>query len=156
MFRVAIVVLLALNLGGCAGTVGSMVREADKDPAFSFDGNYLMTVDHPGGRQEMGSGWYIDCSGTRLESPLTIANSEISWQAGPESVVNGFIDSNGKFRLEQLLEDDIRSDSTLSDGSITLILQGDVSGDVMKGLLVYGVAQFTKKGCSYPVSYSKG
>lgn len=154
MFRIAMIAAVIFMLGGCAGTVGFMVPESDKDPAFSFDGAYTLEVDHPGGRQEMSSGWFSKCQAEKITAGFTIKDSKISWPVN-NSVAEGFVNKNGEFRLEKLLDGEVKGTTTLSDGSVTLILQGDVSENTMKGLLVYGVAQFTNRGCSYPVSYSK-
>ncbi len=154
--RAAIIAVLAFMLSGCAGTVSSMVRESDKDSAFTFDGNYTYAVDYPASRQTLGPGWFSDCRAEKYSSSLRIVNSEVLWRWNEDLVVTGFVDSRGRFRLEEALEKDIKGrGEALSDGSVTVILQGDVSEDTMKGLLVYGVAQFNNRGCSYPVAYSK-
>lgn len=154
---VAIVLILVVFLQSCAGTVGSQVRESDKDASSSFDGMYAIEVDHPGGRQSLGSGWFNDCGARKFSSQLSIQNSNVSWKVSEDQVAQGYINSSGKFRLELPLDSDqdVRSTSeVLSDGGVTLILQGDLDDKTMKGLLVFGIGQFNGRGCGYPVTYS--
>lgn len=156
MVRAALVVAFAFTLTGCAGTVSSMIRASDKDPSFSFDGNYTFSVDYPASRQTLGPGWFANCRAEKSTGAINVVASEVFWPLLGDAVASGFIDSDGRFRVEQPLETEAKgSREVLSDGSATAILQGDISDDTMKGLLVYGLAQFNGRGCSYPVTYSK-
>jgi hypothetical protein len=134
-----------------------MVKESDKDASGRYDGTYALSVKHPGGRQQLGNNWYNNCSARTINGNLIIKDSKVTWKTSEDSEAQGYINSEGKFRLEQPLDPDQNAKGTgtvLSDGSITLILQGDLGNDKMKGLLVFGIAQFNKRGCGYPVTYS--
>jgi len=155
-WRLVLAIAMAVSIQACAGSVASIVKESEKDPDFGFDGVYDMVVDHPGGRQEMGSGWFTDCSPQSFKAQIRVANSEVKMRWRDDLTLEGFVNQAGKFRLEkQLAEDGVKGrGTTLSDGTVTIILQGHIQDDVMKGVLEYGIAQFANRGCTYPVAYS--
>lgn len=155
MVKAGIVALLAIGLSGCAGTVSRMVPESDKDPENKFDGQYLAKVDFAGGRVDMPPGWYIDCSPRKYVNNVSVKSSEVMWAWGGIKMT-GFINSKGKFRIEHLMDEEVKGiGAVISDGSVTIIPQGDLSEDVMKGAVVHGIGQHNNRGCSYPVTFTK-
>lgn len=156
MNRMASAAMVALLISSCSGTLTSMVKESDKDPADSFDGDFVLTVKSPGGRQELGNGWFVKCGAHDFSDKLTIHKSKVGWRVDGKYAKVGFINADGKFRLEHPLDGDTKGIGlTMSDGSRTLILEGDLSEDTLKGRMTYGVAQFNNRGCSYRVTYAK-
>lgn len=149
-------IICAVLASACGpGGVHKQVRPNDKDPLFIYDGNYRATVKHRGGRQEMGNGWYIDCNSVNYTIPIKIANSVVTWQVDDDTETKTYVDRNGKFRLEQPLDADMRViGGVASDGRRTMVIQGIVHRDRMEGRFVYEVAQFNGRGCTYPVEYT--
>ena len=68
-----------------------------------------------------------------------------------------YVNSNGQFRFEVPTEFEAkaagRSDSSVNDGAITLILIGSLSDQ--KGSFTIGVAQFANNGCTSEMSYQR-
>ena len=150
-------IFTAMLLGGCAGGVATAIKEQNKDPANSYDGAYVATVKHPGGAQLMGNNWTSHCGARDFSVPLNVSESEVSLRWNDDNTLNGFVDKNGRFRIEQPLGNIAKARGTLmTDNSVTVIFQGVLSDDEMVGQLVYGVGQFNGRGCSYPVSYRTG
>lgn len=71
----------------------------------------------------------------------------------------GYVDTNGRFRVpiptNQEMKASGRSDLTLDQGAITVILQGELQGDEPFGYYVQGVKQFNNRGCSYRMNFTK-
>lgn len=154
--KTAAILLLLAFVSGCAGVVTKQVSESDKDPSNSFDGTYLGVVKHPGGRQEMGSGWYTQCSARDFKARVTVRKSAIKWQWDDDNALTGFVDSEGRFRIEHELERKTTGrGSVMSDGTVTAVLQGDLRSKTMKGRFVFAVAQFAGNGCTYPVNFER-
>ena len=156
MLKTTIALAALVLTSGCAGTVSSVTRESAKDPAGTYDGSYLAKVNSRGGRQRMDHQWRSDCRAQQFAQTLTIRNSQVSWYWQSDVAVKGFINSAGEFRLENKLDGEIKGrGQMMSDGGVTAILQGQLDEDTMKGMFVYGVAQFNNHGCSYPVTFVK-
>ena len=147
-------VIAATLLSGCAGGVAIAVKEQNKDPANSYDGRYVATVKHPGGTQHMGGNWINNCGAQDFSAPIDVSDSEVSLRWNEDVTLKGFVDKNGRFRMQQLLGNTARARGTIMlDDSVTVILQGVLSDDEMVGRLVYGIGQFNGRGCSYRVSF---
>ena len=152
--KTLVLINAAVFMAGCAGGVSTAVKEENKAPANRYDGNYVATVDHPGGRQSMGNNWYNNCGARNFNAPFTVVDRQATWRWDKDTSVQAFVDSDGRFRLEHALGDvATTSRGTLSNNSVTFILQGILSDDNMVGRLVYGMGKFNGRGCSYPVSY---
>ena len=144
---------------GCAGTVSKPVLEADKDPSFQYDGVYLATVEHKGGIQYI-ENWEFNCQPQDFEFQFAVNQSVVDMGADKSGTQQtGFVDKNGRFRVPIPTDDAIkasgRSDSTINDGQVTLILQGELKGDKPFGYFVHGIKQFNNKGCSYRMDFQK-
>lgn len=152
--KVTAALLLLLSISGCAGLVVSQVSESEKDQTFSYDGTYAGVVKHAGGRQEMGNRWFTKCSAQDFTARVTIKDSVVTWRWGDGVELQGFINAEGRFRIEQELERKTKGRTQImSDGTVTAVLQGDLGSESMKGRFVYAVAQFNGNGCTYPVSF---
>ena len=150
-----VLIFTATMLTGCAGGVALAIKEQNKDPTNSYDGAYVATVKHPGGKQNMGRQWTSNCGPRDFNAPINVSDSEVSLRWNDDTTLEGFVDKDGRFRMEEPLSTPAKSRTTImSDPSMTIILQGILSDDEMVGQLVYGVGQFNGHGCSYPVSYS--
>ena len=147
-------IVTSVLASGCAGGVSVAVKEQDKDPSNSYDGIYMATVDHPGGRQNMGNNWFNTCGAQDFASPISVKGSEVTWQWDEDTPIKGFVDTNGRFRINHPLGDVARATNTvLSNNSVTVVLQGVLNEDSMEGRLVFAMGQFNGRGCTYPVSY---
>jgi len=70
-------------------------------------------------------------------------------------VLRGFVDRNGRFRLEHKHEGKQKAtNATMSDGTRTTILQGMLHHKTMSGRLIFGIAQFNNRGCTDPIEYT--
>ena len=150
-------VVTATLLSGCAGGVAMAIKEQNKDPANSYDGAYVATVKHPGGTQQMGNNWVSNCGAQDFSVPVNVSDSEASLRWNDDTTLKGFVDKNGRFRMEEPLGNTATARGTIMlNNSVTVIFQGVLSDDEMVGQLVYGVGQFNGRGCSYRVSYRTG
>ena len=138
---------------GCAGGVSFAVKEQDKDLTNSYDGAYIATVKHPGGRQSMGNNWTNNCSAQDFTTQIQVAESEVTWRWDKDTLLQGYVDKDGRFRIEEGLGNTAKANTVMSDNSVSVILQGILNDEEMAGRLVYGMGQFNGRGCSYPVSY---
>lgn len=156
----ALCLLISTVLSGCAGTVSKPVAEANKDPSFQYDGVYLATVKHAGGIQYIES-WEFNCSPQEFEFQFAVNESVVDMGTNEAGVQQtGFVDKDGRFRVPIPTDNAIRasgrSDATIDNGQVTIILQGELKGDKPFGYYVQGVKQFNNKGCSYRMNFTKG
>lgn len=159
--RVAIALLGALALGACAGNVARPVPESARDTEGRHDGIWVAKVDAPGGRQTVEQ-WYFDCRPIAFEWTFEVRDgvASIDMSDGDETVRHeAFVDADGRFRLEMPLEESVRasagSDQQISDGAVTLILEGELGGEDPRGYYVAGVRQFLDRGCRHRVDYDR-
>ena len=149
-------------LAGCAGTVSRPVAESARDTSGRHDGLWTATVKSPGGRQNI-ERWVFDCGAQDFAVPLSVDDGRIFVRSGiwqeatrDEPV---YIDESGRFRMEIPSENVARagpgSDSQMSDGRVTYILQGRLDEEEPRGLFVYGVRQFVDRGCTYRVDFAR-
>jgi len=155
----ALLLLSSSVLIGCAGTVREPVLESNKDPSFQYDGVYLASVNHAGGIQYI-ENWEFNCSPQEFEFQFAVNESVVDMGTNEAGVQQtGFVDKDGRFRVPIPTDNSIRasgrSDSTINNGQVTIILQGELKGDNPFGYYVQGVKQFNNKGCSYRMNFSK-
>jgi len=156
---VLLAVLATMVLSGCAGTVGSVIPESSRDTSGRFDGLWTTSVKSPGGRQNI-ERWQFNCAAQDFAFDIVIKNGLVQFanQADNQKLTErSYVDEEGRFRLELPLDAKARagggSDSQISDGRITVILEGELSGDDPNGFYTAGIAQFLNRGCRYPVDY---
>jgi len=159
LLRTATALSISLALYSCAGTVSNPVTEANKDPSFQYDGVYLATINHRGGKQFI-ENWEFNCSPQEFEFQFVVNDSVVDMGAKKGGVPNvGYVDSNGRFRVPIPTDDAIKetggSDSTINQGQVTFILQGELKGDKPFGYFVQGVKQFNNRGCTYRMNFTK-
>lgn len=153
------VVMATWTLGACTGTVGSVIPESERDTSGRFDGLWTASVNSPGGTQDI-ERWQFNCAAQDFAFDIVIKDGLVVFanQADNQKLTErSYVDADGRFRLELPLDAKARaaggSDSQISDGSITVILEGDLTGDNPRGFYTAGVADFLNRGCRYPVKY---
>ena len=113
-------------VSGCAGTVWNPVLEANKDPSFQYDGIYVATVNKSGGTQFV-ENWEFKCAPQEFDFQFEVYKSVVYIGAN-----DGFVDKDGRFRVPIPTDDAIQSsalsESSIYDGQVTLILQGELRG----------------------------
>ena len=77
----------------------------------------------------------------------------MTWRWDKDTLLQGYVDKDGRFRIEEGLGNTAKANTVMSDNSVSVILQGILNDEEMAGRLVYGMGQFNGRGCSYPVSY---
>lgn len=154
-----VALVCAATLTACAGTgvgVRKATSENNKDPSFSYDGNYALEVNHPGGRQQLTGNWYINCSARKFRDTISVKNSQVLLQWREDAPMKGYVDRDGRFRLTQVM--DWKTGVTggvASDGQTSAVVQGVLHNDVMAGRLVYAQREHNGLGCSYPITYER-
>ena len=161
--RAPIALLGALVLGACVGNVARPVPESARDTEGRHDGLWVAKVDAPGGRQTIEQ-WHFDCRPLSFEWTFEVRDGvvriDVSDGDGEGAVRHeAFVDADGRFRLEMPLEHSVRasagSDQPISDGAVTLILEGELGGENPRGHYVAGVRQFLDRGCRHRVDYDR-
>lgn len=132
-----------------------MVPEEFRDTTGRYDGAWRAQMLETEGQQTI-QGWKVNCSPMKLAIPLVVENGEVTTRIN-DSEFKGFISNSGRFRVEiptqMKMSASISSEADLRDGSITLILQGDLNHAPPAGRFTLGVADLGNDGCSTPVRY---
>jgi len=156
IFTLLSCLFISLTMSACSGvTVRKATAEADKDPTFSYDGKYKMTVKHPGGRQELTGQWFVTCGSRDFWRTVTVKNSTVSlvWNEG--KTISGFVGPDGSFRISRPSDNKVNVlGGVASNDDITIVVQGVLDKEVLKGTLVYAQAAHVGRGCTYPVTYT--
>ena len=159
--RLAASLCVALLGAGCAATGPmTMVDDEDRDTPGAYDGAYrLRLAERPRGFQNVGT-WQMRCATNGFDIPMTVEDgtarlrTRFTGAADPRAPVVSFVSRDGGFRFEVPLasraEATGTSSSTLDNGAMKLIYQGDLaeSGD-SRGLYTVGIAEFGYAGCAY-------
>ena len=152
---------LSLSVGACgSGFVPREVEESERDASGRYDARWRAIIDNPGGRQQLSSGWHIDCPAAKQTLQFEVDEGRLvsNWDLGDEESArfDTLVDGEGRFRLSVPLETRTRAASgTLSDGRTVLILQGTLDEDALEGRFVRGIRQFQNNGCTYPVRFER-
>lgn len=148
-----------LLLGACAGVVSRPVVEDDRDTSGQYDGVWTASVESVGGVQQI-ERWSFNCAAQDFTFDIAIESGLVRFvnEADNANVTTEtYVDTDGRFRLELPLDKKTRaageSDQQISDGSITIILEGELASDEPGGFYTAGVADFLNRGCRYPVDY---
>ncbi len=156
-FLVAISISTALT--GCAGVVSKPVLEANKDPSFQYDGIYKASIKQ-GTKIQRIQTWQVSCPAQEFSFQFSVKESVIDMgKVFSEEQQTGYVDTNGRFRVliptNREMKASGRSDSTLDQGAITVVIQGELQDDEPIGYYVQGVKQFNNRGCSYRINLAK-
>jgi len=149
---------VALSLQACLSSfVAKPVTESSKDTSGTFDGRWVGSVESTAQSQYGPGNWKFSCndrSGERFG--FIVENGQATMQLMDRQNVT-YVNADGQFRFEVPTEIDAkaggRSDLSVNDGAITLILIGSLSDQ--KGSFTIGVAQFANNGCTSEISYQK-
>jgi len=156
--KTALLLPVALSLQACLSSfVAKPITESSRDTSGTFDGRWVASVESTAQSQHGPGNWKFDCddrSGERFG--ITVENGQATMPLMNRQNVT-YVNSNGQFRFEVPTEfeaqADGRSDSSVNDGAITLILIGSLSDQ--KGSFTIGVAQFANNGCTSEMSYQR-
>ena len=159
-YRSLLLVLpVAVLLSACGGLILSPVSEADRDLSGQYDARWTAEIDHPGGRQQLSRGWYVDCGALNNSMNFEVKDGILLSSWGSEGEVKSyetFVDADGRFRLEVRSSEKLRlGRGVASDDRMTLILQGSLAEEESNGRFVYAVRQFQDRGCTYPVKFER-
>jgi len=154
--RLIALIFAAVLATGCAGLVNP-VSEGDRDTSGAYDGRWVATHGFTADTQTV-QGWRMNCSAPAESFGLLVADGTLK-VAGGEPEVETYVSAGGKFRLEMPTSSEIResvgSDSSISDGKITMILQGNLSETEPGGLFTMGIAQLGNSGCTSKYSFER-
>ena len=135
------------------------VSESSKDAAGTFNGQWSARVVSTATSQHGPGGWTLTCpdrAGTDL-GIISVENGTASVAAGKDNKMSTYVSDSGRFRFEiptgVVMAASGTSDSSLSNGDITLIMHGSLSSG--KGLYTVGIAEFSNSGCTSKVAFSK-
>jgi len=132
-----------------------MVDPEFRDDSGRFDGQWLAQMMDTRAQQTI-QGWQLKCSPMKLAIPLVIEDGTATTRIN-DAEYSGYISGSGRFRLEIptdiKMSASISSEAQLANGTITLILQGDLSDSRPKGRFTLGVAELGNAGCTTPVRF---
>ncbi len=156
--RVAVLsVLCSVLLHGCAATVLRPVQETDKDTSGSFNGRWLGEVISTAPVQSGPGNWRLNCSDASGSKFMMVVNDGVVNYGSPPDQASAFINSDGKFRIESPLEEEVKADDSsvesVGNGKVTLIIYGSLASG--KGSVTFGIAQFSNNGCTSKIDFTK-
>ena len=141
---------------GCAGLV-KPVREADRDASGAYDGRWVATHVFTADTQLI-QRWQLRCREPAESFGVEVVNGVLSAESDEERVET-YVNTEGKFRLQMPTASSVRaadgSTQSLTDGKITVIVQGDLSESEREGLLTFGIAELGNVGCASKYSFAK-
>ena len=154
--------LLAGALAGGCTAVGpmSMVDADERDESGAYDGTYrLRLAERPRGFQNVGR-WRMSCGTGGFDLPMTVRDGtarlgvRFDSAADPGAPITSHVAKGGGFRFEVPMSRPMQaagtSSSTLDNGAVKLIYQGELAEDgTSRGLFTQGVAEFGYAGCAH-------
>lgn len=150
-------ILAALALSACSGQVRNMVPAEFRDSSGRYDGQWLAQMIETPSEQNI-LGWKLKCSPMKLAIPLVIEEGSVTTRIN-DAEYSGFISGSGRFRLEIptniKMSASVSSEAQITNGTITLILQGDMSRSRPKGGFTLGVAELGNAGCTTKVHFAE-
>ena len=154
--RLIVPVFFLLLSAACAGLI-TPVSEKNRDASGTYDGRWVATHVFTANTQTV-QRWRMNCSEPTESFRMAVVNGVLIAQ-GSDGAVETYVNTDGKFRLEMPTSSEIReaggSDFSLSDGKVTIILQGDLSDAEPEGLFTFGIAQLGNSGCTSKYSFAK-
>jgi len=141
---------------GCAGLV-KPVKEADRDASGVYDGRWVAKHEFTADTQLI-QRWQMRCREPVESFGMEVVNGVLSAE-NSEGRVETYVNTEGKFRLEMPTASSVReadgSTRRLTDGKITVIVQGDLSEAEREGLFTFGIAELGNVGCASKYSFAK-
>lgn len=152
-------ITLALPLQGCLSSlVVKPISEANKDTSGAFDGRWTGTIKSTPAKQQGPGNWTMTCTDrTGDKFAINVSGGEANMGLANRQNKT-FVNSKGQFRFEVPTGSNVTasgtSDSSLNDGSVTLILTGSLED--MAGNFIIGIADLSNAGCTSKVIYERG
>lgn len=102
--------------------------------------------------------WRINCQSFDQSIPINVSGGRVETRINDE-LHSAYLSRSGRFRLEiptgLRMASSLSSGESLTDGRVTLILQGDLLREPRRGRFTFGIAEFANAGCSTRVNYER-
>jgi len=125
------------------------LSEDDRESSGAYDGRWVANHGFTSNTQTV-RGWRMHCTAPTESFCLLVADGTLR-VAGGEPEVETYVSAAGKFRLEMPTSSNVResdgADFSISDGKITMILQGNLAEAEPEGLFTMGIAQLGYLDC---------
>jgi len=150
--------LLSIFLAGCAGSLGGVVKEENRDTTGAFDGLWKVEVQKAAGLQYHGK-WNMRCGDMRRTFNMRVVDGAAT-VSNAKDAKKAYVSSKGAFKLIYPLTEDARasgnSSITMANGDRKLILSGKLTpdGGDSKGYITFGIAEVGYGGCTAKTIYS--
>lgn len=152
-------IALTLPLQGCLSSfVAKPISETNKDTTGAFDGQWTGVVKSTAGQQQGTGNWRLTCNDRAGDKfgPIVVNGGQATMPLLNKQNTT-FVNSKGQFRFEVPTETSVsesdRSDTSLNNGAVTLILNGSLTEQT--GHFIIGIAEFANSGCTSKVVYEK-
>ncbi len=148
--------LCVMLLNACASGPSRQVADAERDVSGTYDGKWKATfVDAP--HRQYIQRWVVSCGSSGLVNAMLDVEKGIASMvlAGKKRTTN--VSRDGKFRFEIPSDRKVRgiNGSDLTDGTVTVIVTGNLTGTEASGQWIRGVKSAGNFGCHAPVEYTK-
>jgi len=128
-------------LVGCSNDVRRNISKEFADNSGRFDGVWKADMMETASPQVV-QRWRINCQSFEQSIPINVSAGRVETRIN-DTLYSAYISNSGRFRL------------SLTDGRVTLILQGDLLREPRQGSFTFGIAEFANAGCSTRVSYKR-
>jgi len=144
-------------LVGCSNDVRRNISKEFADNSGRFDGVWKADMMETASPQVV-QRWRINCQSFEQSIPINVSAGRVETRIN-DTLYSAYISNSGRFRLEVPTElrmsSSLSSGESLTDGRVTLILQGDLLREPRLGSFTFGIAEFANAGCSTRVSYNR-
>ena len=142
---------------GCSNDVRRNISQEFADNTGRFDGAWNANMMETASPQVV-QRWRINCQSFNQSIPINVSSGRVETRIN-DTLYSAYISNSGRFRLEVPTElrmsSSLSSGESLTDGRVTLILQGDLLRQPPRGSFTFGIAEFANAGCSTRVSYKR-
>lgn len=153
--RLVMVLMVILSLTACGNEVRRTVAKEFKDTSGRFDGVWLAHMLETPSPQVV-QNWRINCQSFNQSIPISVSGGRVEAKINDE-LHWSYLSLSGRFRLEiptgLRMSSPISTSDSLTDGRVTLVLQGDLLREPRRGKFTFGISQFANAGCTTTVRY---